>query len=182
MEEFREMSFTRNSPTHIRPWSDSFFVWLFLCAASYLSRFLKLRNSEISQLKRLQIEAFKVMRFSEKRSQIWLLFRCRCSYLGGHTGSVVFYKILPYSQNRIIMAYNIRWAFETGSRKVSITTTWFAVQTSDREVMILWLSKHLVFHGWGSVIIEEFAKTRYQQTSWFLQRQISFAGRMMKFS
>lgn len=34
MEEFREMSFTRNSPTHIRPWSDSFFVWLFLCAAS----------------------------------------------------------------------------------------------------------------------------------------------------
>lgn len=26
MEEFREMSFTRNSRTHIRPWSDSFFV------------------------------------------------------------------------------------------------------------------------------------------------------------
>ena len=169
-------------------------VGLFLCvtfalrgeslSVIYLSRCLKLPNSEISWLKRLQIEAFKVM---QKNLRFGSSSGADAATLEGIPGQLSSTRSRHIAKNRIVMAYKIRWAFETGSRNVSITTTWFAIQTSAQEVMILWLStwhslwvtpwpKRSIwcFHGWGKCDNWRiFAKTKTPTNIMgILQRQI----------
>ena len=128
------------------PDSHPTMVRLFLCvtfslrgeslSVIYLSRCLKLRNSgnfltKTSTKRSIQSDA--------KKSQIWLLFRCRCSYLGGHTGSVVFYTIQAYSQKSNHHGIQNQMGLRNGLAQ-RINHHNLICQTSAQEVMILWLS------------------------------------------